>query len=202
VTGRALTATTIQNHTQAVGNIQKQKGVSNFFLSVVHTVPTYGSSRGPRARLCNNFYDAAGSHQLQVLYLCYLVLRVCLRKFKGSALKGPAFIFCTPDNSLKGLSQRFLTIDTFGKFNGLAASGAQHGKMKNKARASGAMSASCCARSTIRSTICPNGFSWSTNSGEKCIIFEPTVEENEAAQHSSFVRLKIRSRVCPNGFSP
>ena len=33
-------------------------------------------------------------------------------------------------------------------------------------------------------------------------IFEPTVEENEAAQHSSFVRLIIRSRVCPNGFSP
>jgi len=30
------------------------------------------------------------------------------------------------------------------------------------------MSASCCARSTIRSTVCPNGFSWSTNSGEKC----------------------------------
>ena len=77
-----------------MGNIQKQKGVSNFFLSVVHTVPTYGSSRGPRARLCNNFYDAAGSHQLQVLYLCYLVLRVCLRKFKGSALKDDMwFIF-------------------------------------------------------------------------------------------------------------
>ena len=94
MTGRALTATTIQNHTQAVGNIQKQKGVSNCFLSVVHTVPTYGSSRGPRARLCNNFYDAAGSHQLQVLYLCYLVLRVCLRKFKGSALKDDMwFIF-------------------------------------------------------------------------------------------------------------
>jgi hypothetical protein len=33
-------------------------------------------------------------------------------------------------------------------------------------------------------------------------IFEPTVDENEAAQHSSFARLIIRSRVCPNGFSP
>ena len=29
-------------------------------------------------------------------------------------------------------------------------------------------------------------------------IFEPTVDENEAAQHSSFARQIIRSKVCPN----